>query len=253
MEYHGAITTTGRDTDMETTRLTKPEAMIFDMDGTLFKTETLLIPVYHRLFDQLREEKLYTGDTPPEERILGGLGMLLDDIWKRVLPEHDVTVHRRADELLLELELVGLKEYVTELYPYVLETLRQLQERGVRLFVASNGLEHYVKEVANTHGIYSLFEGIYSAGEHQTSSKVDLVKLLLDNHGVNRAWMIGDRSSDVEAGKENGQTVIGCAYAGFGQGQELDGADKLISSFAELVALYDQAVDFSDQREAAKP
>ncbi|AZK48117.1 HAD family hydrolase [Paenibacillus lentus] len=234
---------------MEITRLRRPEAMIFDMDGTLFKTETLLIPVYHRLFDQLREEKLYTGETPPEDRILGGLGMLLDDIWKRVLPDHDITVHRRADELLLEYELIGLKDYDTELYPQVAETLKRLKERGVRLFVASNGLEHYVKEVANTHGISSLFEGIYSAGEHQTSSKVDLVKLLLDAHDINRAWMIGDRSSDVEAGKENGQTVIGCAYAGYGHGRELDGADKLISSFAELVTLYDRAADFSEEKE----
>ncbi|WP_055108830.1 HAD family hydrolase [Paenibacillus ihumii] len=231
----------------QTTRLIRPEAMIFDMDGTLFRTETLLIPVYHRLFDQLREEKLYSGETPPEERILGGLGMLLDDIWKRVLPDHDVTVHRRADELLLEFELVGLKEYDTELYPLVAETLKKLQERGVRLFVASNGLEHYVKEVANAHGIASLFEGIYSAGEYQTASKVDLVRLLLDQHGVSSAWMIGDRSSDVEAGKENGQTVIGCAYAGFGQGQELEGADRLIASFDELIRLYDQAVELEKQ------
>lgn len=231
----------------QTTRLIRPEAMIFDMDGTLFRTETLLIPVYHRLFDQLREEKLYSGETPPEERILGGLGMLLDDIWKRVLPDHDVTVHRRADELLLEFELVGLKEYDTELYPLVAETLKELQERGVRLFVASNGLEHYVKEVANAHGIASLFEGIYSAGEYQTASKVDLVRLLLDQHGVSSAWMIGDRSSDVEAGKENGQTVIGCAYAGFGQGQELEGADRLIASFDELIRLYDQALELKKQ------
>lgn len=237
---------------METTRLTKPEAMIFDMDGTLFKTETLLIPVYHRLFDQLRAENLYEGETPPEERILGGLGMLLDDIWKRVLPDHDEIVHRRADELLLELELIGLKEYVTELYPQVAETLKQLHQRGIRLFVASNGLEHYVKEVANAHGIFSLFEGIYSAGEHQTATKVDLVRLLLDNHGVSSAWMIGDRSSDVEAGKENGQIVIGCAYAGFGQGQELNGADRLISSFSELIALYDQAEEAPEAKRSAQ-
>lgn len=57
---------------METTRLTKPEAMIFDMDGTLFKTETLLIPVYHRLFDQLRAENLYEGKTPPRKEYLAG-------------------------------------------------------------------------------------------------------------------------------------------------------------------------------------
>lgn len=227
---------------MEKRKLKKPEAIIFDMDGTLFKTETLLIPVYHRVFDQLRAEGLYSGETPPEEIILSCLGMLLDQIWKKVLPNHDEIVHRRADELLLQLEHEGLKEYVTELYPKVQDTLAQLRERGVRLFVASNGLELYVKDVAETHEIISYFEGVYSAGEHKTSTKVDLVKLLLNNHVVNNAWMVGDRSSDVEAGKQNGQSVIGCAYAGFGADTELVGADALISSFDELIQLYDDAI-----------
>lgn len=222
-------------------RLKKPEAMIFDMDGTLFKTETLLIPVFHKLFDRLREEKLYTGETPSEELMLSSLGMLLPEIWKRVIPNHGEAVHRRADELLLELELAGLKQHATELYPQVPKALEELNKRGVRLFVASNGLEHYVKGVAEAHRVFPLFEGIYSAGEHQTATKVDLVKLLLDNHRVSRAWMVGDRSSDVEAGKKNGQTVIGCAYAGFGNGGELAGADVLIHSFTELLALYDEA------------
>ncbi|GGH14553.1 MTA/SAH nucleosidase [Paenibacillus segetis] len=219
----------------------RPEAIIFDMDGTLFKTETLLIPVYHQVFDQLRLEGLYSGETPPEEIILSCLGMLLDQIWKKVLPNHDEVVHLRADELLLQLEHEGLQEYATELYPRVAETLMKLREHGVRLFVASNGLELYVKDVAETHKIISLFEGVYSAGEHKTKSKVELVRLLLDNHGVNNAWMVGDRSSDVEAGQKNGQTVIGCAYAGFGAGIELDGADVLITSFDELIQLYDEA------------
>lgn len=225
----------------ETDGWVKPEAMIFDMDGTLFKTETLLIPVFHQVFDRLREEGLYTGATPPEERILSCLGMLLPDIWRRVIPNHGEAVHRRADELLLEYELEGLQRLATELYPQVPETLQQLGWRGVRLFVASNGLEHYVKGVAEAHRIFPLFEGIFSAGEYQTASKVDLVKLLLDKHGVSRAWMVGDRSSDVEAGKKNGLTVIGCAYAGFGDGDELAGSDVLIRSFEELVSLYDEA------------
>lgn len=222
-------------------QLSKPEAMIFDMDGTLFKTETLLLPVYHRVFDTLREEGLYSGETPPEELILGCLGMLLEDIWKKVIPDQSEEVHLRANDLLLEYELIGLQEYVTELYPNVQSTLEELSKRGVRLFVASNGLEHYVKEVAKRHHIFPLFEGLYSAGEHKTASKVDLVKLLLDNHNVSSAWMVGDRSSDVEAGIKNGQAVIGCAYAGFGQGAELQGADVLITNFNELLELYEQA------------
>ncbi|USB32401.1 HAD hydrolase-like protein [Paenibacillus sp. YPG26] len=225
-----------------TRRLNKPEAMIFDMDGTLFKTETLLVPAYHRMFEELRRQGLYEGEEPPVSRLIDSVGMVMDEIWARVLPDHDESVRQRADELFLENEMKGLKEDPTELYGGVADTLRSLREQGVRLFVASNGLEPYVKGVADAHQIMPLFEQIYSAGEYQTASKVHLVELLLRQHGLKKAWMVGDRSSDVKAGKENGLTVIGCAYAGFCDDKELDGSDTIIRSFGELLDLYEHSV-----------
>ncbi|WP_410512000.1 HAD hydrolase-like protein [Paenibacillus sp. BR2-3] len=222
-------------------QLTKPEAMVFDMDGTLFQTESLLLPAYHKMFDILREEGLYSGPTPPEERILSSLGMVLEQIWKNVMPEADEAVHRRADQLLLQLEIEGLEAGGTLLYPKVVETLRALKERGIRLFVASNGLKDYIHSIVVVHELKDLFEDLYSAGGQGTATKVELLRLLLDNHGISNAWMVGDRSSDVEAGKGNGQTVIGCAYAGFGREDELKGSDVIISSFDELLNLYDKA------------
>lgn len=241
---HNILRNEGNDREMERTeRLIKPEAMIFDMDGTLFQTETLLLPAYHKLFDTLRAEGLHKGETPKEELMLGCLGMLLDDIWKTVMPEGTPEAHRRADELLLQFELEGLNGPDAVLYPGVVETLQELKCRGVRLFVASNGLEHYVKGVAETRKIMPLFEELYSAGQHGTATKVELVSLLLKNHGIERAWMVGDRSSDVEAGKQNGQTVIGCQYAGFGNDEELKGSDVIITSFSELLDLYESSVE----------
>ncbi|MCJ8010165.1 HAD hydrolase-like protein [Paenibacillus sp. KQZ6P-2] len=222
-------------------KLKRPEAMIFDMDGTLFQTESVLLPAYHKLFDTLRSEGLYTAPTPPEERMLGSLGMLLEDIWKVVMPDGSEEAHNRANELLLQLELEGLAGGETLLYPEVKETLEALHEQGVKLYVASNGLEHYISGIVDTHELAKLFDGLYSAGKHGTLSKVDLVKLLLEENHVKSAWMVGDRSSDVEAGKKNELGVIGCAYAGFGNHEELKGSDVLISSFSELLKLYEEA------------
>lgn len=218
-----------------TTSWSKPEAMIFDLDGTLFQTETLLLPAYHACFDQMRSEGVFQGETPPEERILGSLGMLLEDIWKNVMPEEPVETHQRADVLLLHHQMEGLKQGVGAMYKDVEDTLRALRAKGVKLFVASNGLEDYVKKVVEHKGLAPLFEELYSAGEYETRSKVDLVRILLDKHGLSSAWMVGDRSSDVEAGKKNGLTVVGCDYAGFRKSGELDGADIRIASFGELL------------------
>lgn len=219
--------------------MSKPEAMIFDLDGTLFQTETLLLPAYHATFDRLRAEGLYEGATPPESAILGGLGMLLAHIWKRVMPDADESVHRRADELLLQYQLEGMAQGQGRLYEGVADTLAELQRRGIRLFVASNGLEAYVKGVVRQHGLEPLFVpgGLYSAGEYGTATKVDLVRRLLADHCVTSAWMVGDRSSDVEAGHANGLAVVGCDYAGFREQGELDGADVRIDRFSRLLEL----------------
>lgn len=216
----------------------KPQAIIFDMDGTLLETATLLEQVHLRLFRTLREERLYERETPPVERLLSCLGMLLEDIWKQVMPDASEAARNRADVLLLKYELEGLEAGEGELYPHVEETLRSLKDRGVKLFVASNGLEAYVKGIAKHKGIASLFTGLYSAGEYATASKVDLVARLLKDHQIGSAWMVGDRSSDVEAGKANGLLTIGCAYARYGRASELEEADLLISDFRELSELF---------------
>lgn len=218
----------------------RPEAMIFDLDGTLFQTETLLLPAYHATFDQLRSEKLYSGETPPESKILGSLGMLLEHIWQNVMPESNEAARKRADVLLLDYQLKGLAEGEGILYEGVAETLTALREQGVRLFVASNGLEGYVKEVVAHKGIGPLFEGLYSAGEFQTRSKVDLVRMLLETYKISSAWMVGDRSSDVEAGLKNGLTVIGCDYADFKSGGELEDAHVRIKHFNQLLELIEK-------------
>ncbi len=219
---------------------TRPEAMIFDLDGTLFQTETLLLPAYHAAFVQLREEGLFHGPTPPEEHILGALGMLLEHIWERIMPGTSAETRKRADELLLKYQMDGLRKGGGFLYEGVAETLQSLRNTGIRLFVASNGLEAYVKGVVHEKGIGSLFEGLYSAGELQTSAKADLVRILLDRHEIVSAWMVGDRSSDVEAGAKNGLYVVGCDYAGFGEKTELQGADVRIRSFAELAGMINE-------------
>lgn len=214
-----------------------PEAVIFDLDGTLFQTETLLEIVHHRVFNTLREEGLYLQPIPPIDSLLGSLGMVLSDIWQRVMPDGSAEAHERANVLLLQYEMEELANGVGQLYPGVLETLAELRRQGVRLFIASNGLEEYVKGVPAVKGIAEWFEGMYSAGEYATATKVDLVRHLLDRFNVHNAWMVGDRSSDVEAGKSNGLFVVGCDYAGFRQSGELTGSDVIIHSFSELLNL----------------
>lgn len=214
-----------------------PEAMIFDLDGTLFETESILLEAYHRTFDRLRQEGFYEGETPSQRLIISSLGMLLEQIWEAVLPAADAVTRQRANEWLLHYQLELLNSGEGSMYPGVLPTLRRLKDKGIRLFVASNGLEKYVKGVIRNQGMAHLFEGLYSAGEFRSASKVDLVGMLVRHFGITSAWMIGDRKSDVEAGTANGLIVVGCQYSGFSETDELDGAQHRINAFSELLSL----------------
>ncbi|MFB5188812.1 HAD family hydrolase [Alicyclobacillus fastidiosus] len=215
----------------------RPQAIIFDLDGTLFQTESLSIPAYHATFAQLRSEGLFSAETPPESLFLNSLGLLLEEIWARVMPDSSHAARQRANELLLSYQLQFLADGHGVMYPYVNETLEQLHQRGYQLFVASNGLESYVKNVIDYMGSKRLFAGLYSAGEFQTASKVDLVGLLLREHRLQSAWMCGDRHSDIEAGRMNGLPTVGCDYGGFASPEELKGADFIIQSFSDLLHL----------------
>ncbi|WAA12513.1 HAD-IA family hydrolase [Fervidibacillus halotolerans] len=213
----------------------KPDALIFDIDGTIFQTESILNDVYFLTFQSLKEKGYFHGDIPPIEKMYRCLGMILDEIWDKLLPGASQEARDYASKRMLELEMEALKNGNGNLYPGVRETLQTLHQRGYRLFVASNGLEDYVKGVVNYCGLEGLFEKVYSADEFQTTSKVDLVKLILENHGLKHAWMIGDRSSDVEAGKQNNLFVVGCDYATFKKDGELDGANLVINEMKELL------------------
>ncbi len=214
------------------------KAFIFDLDGTLFQTEQVAIPAFHRTYQQLQEQGLYQGDRPADEQVTSVFGMTSEGIWERLLPGASDEVKKRADDKWLENELDCLAEGMGALYPGVPRSLEALHGQGFRLFVASNGQGPYVRGVLQAFGIRSWFTGIYSAGEKKIFDKRQLVALLMKEHQVTSGWMVGDRSSDVQAGKANGLTVIGCRYAGFpqfGDEKELEDADQVIHSFSELL------------------
>ncbi|MGG1662264.1 HAD family hydrolase [Brevibacillus sp. NRS-1366] len=211
-----------------------PFAILFDMDGTLLQTEKLSTPAFTRTFKKLQEKGLWDGPTPDEPEITNVLGMTIEQVWNKLLPGASKETVHAADTLLLENEIQLINERITELYPGVKETLQTLHAQGFALFVASNGQEAYIDAICEEYGLKPLMTDLYSAGRFSTKTKNDLVAKLLADYQVKQAIMVGDRHSDVEAGKTNGLFTIGCDF-GFAEQGELDGADVVITNFSELL------------------
>ncbi|RDE23644.1 HAD hydrolase-like protein [Parageobacillus thermoglucosidasius] len=209
-----------------------PFAMIFDMDGTLFQTETVLIPALHKTFERLRRAGEWQGGTPVEE-YLRILGVPIPEVWRQLMPEADEEVRARAAAWFLDDIIAEIEQGNGRLYQDVLATLASLADQGIPLFVASNGRSRYLAAIWTAFQLERYFIDCYSLDRFSLPAKSALVKQLLNDYKIESAVMVGDRGSDIQAAKENGLWSIGCLF-GFASAEELRGADVIIQQFSEI-------------------
>lgn len=216
----------------------KQYAVIFDMDGTLLQTDQLAIPAFEQMWEGLQQEGYILGDVPTRETILHCLGKTLDEIWAALFGSgvDQNGIKERAEQHLTSAELEILQKGQVQLYPGTIRVLAKLHGAGYPIFVASNGQDSYVQAVCSTFQIHSYIQEIYTAGKFGTASKVELVRKLKNKYQFTQGLMVGDRHSDVEAGKLNGFQVAACAY-GFSSSDELTGADYYLQSITEILEI----------------
>lgn len=210
------------------------DSIIFDLDGTLFQTDKLVIPAFRNTFRNLQEDGYKLENLPNEQEIIAVIGLTLDDIWNKLLKEFPKDVHTKASKYLLKYELEGIRDGYGSLYPGVVDTLIDLKNSGFNLFIASNGLKDYIYEVTKVFKIDHLFTALYCAKDFNTVSKSDLVKKIIIFNEIKNGIMVGDRLSDVEAGKNNNLYVIGCNF-GFSNQNELANSNIIIDEFKQII------------------
>lgn len=209
--------------------------IVFDLDGTLFQAHLLAVPAYIDTLARLKESGKIKS-IPKREDFTSLLGMTEDEIWGQLLPEACGEIRNLASDWMGEAEDQYMAGGKGALFPGTLESLEQLKAGGHSLFVASNGTEGYVKAVCHHFGLAPLLAGIYSAGEYRTETKVQLLAHAIREHNLVPGLMVGDRSSDVEAGIGNGFTAVACTY-GYGSREELAKADYIIEDISQVLDL----------------
>lgn len=102
------------------------KAVIFDMDGTLFQTNTILELSLHDTFSFLREQKLWE-DVTPIETYRDIMGVPLDVVWKALMPNHSFEARNMANDIFHEHLISHIHAGNGALYHQAVELLQALR------------------------------------------------------------------------------------------------------------------------------
>lgn len=198
--------------------------VFFDLDGTLTDSRPGILAGAAYALGRLGIP------TPAEEVSTGFIGPPLYDSFRRYYGLDDADA-RRAVALYREYYgKTGLLE--NSVYAGVEEMLCRLRESGCRLFVATGKPWQYAERILGAFGLSRYFEKIYGSEFDGTrGDKGELLAYALTDSGVpaERSIMVGDRSYDMCAARENRASALGALW-GYGSREEL------LSSGAQITA-----------------
>jgi phosphoglycolate phosphatase len=198
--------------------------LIFDLDGTLFRTETVTIPA-------VREAFAAYGLEPPEDGEIRGLIGTSSEEYRRWLAARcPIALAEHIERLAVQRELALIPE-AGELYDGIAEALAALRGAVRALTICSNGPAAYVEAVLDHCSIASLFDVVRSRREDDADKSQMIHDLLQQigpvSGGRGPGAVIGDRWDDIEAAHANALPALGAGW-GYADPGELDEADLVI-------------------------
>lgn len=204
-------------------------AVFFDLDGTLSDPKVGIIQSIQHALNRLGLECPDDGDLtwcigPP---LLESFGSIVGTALAPLA----------LDYYRERFSAIGWQE--NELYPGIVDVLRQLVESDRLLYVATSKPFVFADRIIRHFQLDEYFARIFGAELDGTrSNKGDLLRFALSETGVkNDAVMVGDREHDVFGAKANQIRSIGVSY-GYGSKQELEnaGADAVVDSPGMLLS-----------------
>ena len=207
----------------------KPESLIFDIDGTLWDSRSIIVEGYNQVLTAAGHEDLCV-TAEDLKRLFGKTMKEIADIMLTTLPEEE---RYPLMEKCIDTGDARLLDDPCDIgYPGVKETLEELHKR-YRLFIVSNSQLGYPETTMEKLGITHLFQGHLCFGNTGTD-KGTTIRILMEQHSIENAVYIGDTQGEYEAAVKAGLPFV---WATFGFGVP-DGYDAKIDSFRQLTQLY---------------
>lgn len=213
---------------MERKSLQGVDAILFDLDGTLWDSSRGVSCSWQRAL-----ARRAPGLRPPitADEVRGCMGMRIDELGNKLFPMLNEAERAELLAQCLAEEEKELRQNGGQLFPAVAETLAALREK-YRLCVVSNCQCGYIENFLQCFGLCELFADHISFGDTGLS-KGENTRRIISRNGFRRACFVGDTQIDRSAAAEADIPFIFARY-GFGRVADFDYA---VDSFDELLYL----------------
>ena len=212
------------------------DLVIFDMDGTLLKSDTYAVFAIQNALRDLYKNHNITREMPSPELILGKIGQPSVQFYLDLLDEEHKYLIDELHTGMQDREEIALKSGKGMLFPGTEETLVYLKQQGYRIGLESNCSMRYFHNVKNVFTLDKYLDISQCIGESEGLNKITIISDFIKNLKSKKAVVVGDRYYDVESGKANGCVTIGCLY-GYGKREDFVDADFLIDDIRDLKTL----------------
>jgi len=190
--------------------------LIFDLDGTLTDSKPGILGCLRKVIDERG-----MNHAGPLDRFIGPP---VEEWVRELLPTGTEEEHvALARDYRACYDREGWSN--NAVYPGVRDMLVRLHEAGFPLYVCTSKHEHFAVRILETFELMQFFAAAYGDKlEYASHTKADLLARIIREREIDRdiAWMIGDRSFDIEAAHAN---QIRCVAAGWGYGSAEEWAD----------------------------
>ena len=211
----------------------KKEAVLFDLDGTLWDSSREVLRCWNRVLAPL-------GRSITDAELSKLMGLTPREIGDVQFPDLPPAERYALTDQCLNEEPPYLYERGAKLYPAVRETLRLLKRRYC-VGLVSNCTEPYAQAFLHAHGLTALFD------DHETAGRTGLhkaanISLLLQRNHIQKALYIGDTMKDRSAAQE---AHIPFIFASWGFG-DLSDVQFKAESFSDLASIVTSVMDDPD-------
>ena len=210
----------------------KTKIIILDFDGTLADTAGVIIRTMQATIQELGLP------SRTDSQCAAMIGLRLAEIPAALYPDHEIDGDLYAATYRRLFHIFNTDGAV-ELYPNVLETLKELKGRGLTLTIASSrsnaSLTDYMKSLDLTDTITYIL-GAEDVKEGKPAPEPVIRTLKEFGFSPEEAIVVGDTVFDIKMGQNAGTRTCGVTY-GNGSRESLSEADWLIDDFSKLIEL----------------